>query len=49
MATLSLHVDLRLEDFALSVAEDLELEDVTALFGPSGAGKTMLLRVIAGL
>jgi molybdate transport system ATP-binding protein len=49
MATLSLHVDLSLQDFALSVAEDLELEDVTALFGPSGAGKTMLLRVIAGL
>jgi molybdate transport system ATP-binding protein len=49
MATLSLHVDLRLDDFSLSVAEDLELEDVTALFGPSGAGKTTLLRVIAGL
>ncbi len=49
MATLSLHVDLRLDDFALSVAEEFQLEDVTALFGPSGAGKTTLLRVIAGL
>ncbi len=49
MATLSLHVDVHLGDFALSVAEDLQLEDVTALFGPSGAGKTTLLRIIAGL
>ena len=49
MATLSLHIDLRLDDFTLSVGEDLELENITALFGPSGAGKTTLLRVIAGL
>lgn len=49
MATLSLHVDLRFDDFALSVAEDLGLENVTALFGPSGSGKTTLLRIIAGL
>ncbi len=49
MATLSLHIDLRLDDFVLSVAEDLQLEDVTVLFGPSGAGKTTLLRIIAGL
>ena len=49
MATLSLHIDLRLDDFVLSVTENLQLEDVTVLFGPSGAGKTTLLRIIAGL
>ena len=49
MTVLSLHVDLRLDDFALSVAEDLDLQNITALFGPSGAGKTTLLRIIAGL
>jgi molybdate transport system ATP-binding protein len=49
MTVLSLHVDLRLDDFALSVADDLDLQNITALFGPSGAGKTTLLRIIAGL
>jgi len=49
MATLSLQLDLRLDDFVLSVTENLQLEDVTVLFGPSGAGKTTLLRIIAGL
>ena len=49
MTVLSLHVDLHLDDFALSVADDLDLQNITALFGPSGAGKTTLLRIIAGL
>ena len=49
MTVLSLRVDLRLDDFALNVAEDLDLQNITALFGPSGAGKTTLLRIIAGL
>ncbi len=49
MAALSLQIDLHLDDFVLGVTEDLELNDITALFGPSGAGKTTLLRIIAGL
>jgi molybdate transport system ATP-binding protein len=49
MATLSLKIDLSLDDFSLSVDEVFELSGVTALFGPSGAGKTTLLRIIAGL
>ena len=46
---------LLLKNISLSVAEfnievDLELErQVTAIFGPSGAGKTSLLDLIAGL
>ncbi len=36
-------------DFALDVALDLPLTGITALFGPSGGGKSTLLRIIAGL
>jgi molybdate transport system ATP-binding protein len=46
---LDLQVALRHGSFALAVESTLELEPVTAIFGPSGAGKTSLLRAIAGL
>lgn len=45
----ALHVDLRLR--SVDVAFDLPLADsgVTVLFGPSGAGKTTVIRALAGL
>lgn len=46
-----LAIDVRMDrpGFALRVCRDVELEGVTGLFGPSGGGKTTLLRIIAGL
>ena len=42
------NISLPLSDFSLEV--DVELQSqVTAIFGPSGAGKTSLLDLIAGL
>ena len=45
---LKLNIRKQLEPFELSVSEDVPTDGVTALFGPSGAGKTMLLRLVAG-
>ena len=39
----------RLGQFRLDVSFEVPAEGVTALFGPSGAGKTTVLRCIAGL
>lgn len=39
----------RRDGFALEVALELPARGITALFGPSGAGKTSCLRAIAGL
>jgi molybdate transport system ATP-binding protein len=46
---LSIQVEVGFGGFRLYVAEDIALAGVTALFGPSGGGKSTLLRVIAGL
>lgn len=42
------NISLSLADFTLQVDEELNRQ-VTAIFGPSGAGKTSLLDLIAGL
>jgi ABC-type sulfate/molybdate transport systems ATPase subunit len=47
MAALTLDFSLPLRDFELSLA--LEVEGTVALVGPSGAGKTTVLRAVAGL
>lgn len=46
---LSLRTQIRFAGFDLDIDEDFELQGVTGLFGPSGGGKSTLLRVIAGL
>jgi molybdate transport system ATP-binding protein len=46
--SLSVAIELDLRSFLLRVAFEVG-EGITALFGPSGAGKTMTLRSIAGL
>jgi len=47
MATLSTSFELPLRSFVLGL--DLEIEGTVALVGPSGAGKTSVLRSVAGL
>ena len=49
MSTLSLHIKLDLDHFGLRISEEILLDGITVLFGPSGAGKTTILRIIAGL
>ncbi len=46
---LSLRVKLSYPGFSLDVDRRLSLSGVTGLFGPSGGGKSTLLRIIAGL
>ena len=46
--TLELDVKARLGAFDLEATLDLPLDGITAVFGPSGGGKTTLLRMIAG-
>jgi molybdate transport system ATP-binding protein len=48
-ANLALRVQSTRGGFTLEVAERLQVDDVTAVFGASGSGKTSLLRAIAGL
>ena len=48
MATLELDLTCRLRDFALDLSLALG-DEVVALAGPSGAGKTTVLRCVAGL
>ncbi|MDH3419671.1 MAG: molybdenum ABC transporter ATP-binding protein [Gammaproteobacteria bacterium] len=49
MTELSLNIDLERDAFSLALDATIDLAPITALFGPSGAGKTTMLRVIAGL
>lgn len=49
MAGLKLECMLERGDFSGHLSQELPLDGITALFGPSGAGKTMTLRMIAGL
>lgn len=49
MAELSFDITLRRANFALAAAASIPLQGITAISGPSGAGKTSLVRVIAGL
>ncbi len=46
---LSVDIKLALKGFSLEVVHAFELGGITALFGASGAGKSLLLRVIVGL
>src|SRR5262249_44664550 len=48
MSLLLKNVSLSLADFTLEISAELHSQ-VTAIFGPSGAGKTSLLDMIAGL
>ncbi len=46
---LSVHIRKRLSSFDLDVRFDCEDKQLLALIGPSGAGKTTIVRIIAGL
>jgi len=46
---LTLDLEKRFGDFSLALKAALPLEGVTAICGPSGSGKSSLLRLIAGL
>ena len=46
--SLSLNLSLSLDEFDLNLAAEITLSGVTAIFGPSGSGKSSLLRTIAG-
>ncbi len=46
---LSVQAQLSFANFALDVDQDIVLDGITGLFGPSGGGKSTLLRIIAGL
>ena len=47
--SLQVTVNHRLSEFNLDLTVSLPSDGVTVIWGPSGAGKTHLLRVIAGL
>ena len=47
--TLDIHIGHRFPGFALDIAFTVQETGVTALFGPSGAGKTSCINAIAGL
>jgi len=46
---IELHLQLKRKTFTLDVALSLPAQGVTVVFGPSGSGKSSLLRAIAGL
>ena len=47
--TLAINIHLPLKHFNLEIKQTLTVNEITAIFGYSGAGKTSLLRAIAGL
>ena len=49
MSMLKLRVAEQRNEFALNMDVDIDMQGVTAIFGKSGAGKSSLLRIIAGL
>lgn len=49
MNAIQARVNVAYPDYSLAVDLELPGEGITALFGPSGAGKTTFLRAIAGL
>ena len=48
MPELEIDTSIAFEDFDLEVKQSFSIEGITALFGPSGGGKSTLLRIIAG-
>lgn len=46
---LSINIQLRFEQFNLTIKQALSLDGITGVFGHSGSGKSTLLRAIAGL
>jgi molybdate transport system ATP-binding protein len=49
MIAIDLDVRIAFGDFDLDVTHRISLDGITALFGPSGGGKSTLLRIISGL
>ncbi|MDB4512088.1 molybdenum ABC transporter ATP-binding protein, partial [Arenicella sp.] len=47
--SIDMRFDIVREDFSLALELSIPLQGITAVFGPSGVGKTSLLRAIAGL
>lgn len=48
MPQLKIDISIGFGDFNLDVQNSLSIDGITALFGPSGGGKSTLLRIIAG-
>ncbi|WP_448214137.1 molybdenum ABC transporter ATP-binding protein [Colwellia sp. MEBiC06753] len=49
MTTLSLSLSATLDNFTLDITQEINLNGIVGLFGHSGAGKSSLLKAIAGL
>jgi molybdate transport system ATP-binding protein len=49
MTDLALDARIAFADFTLDVSHRFAMDGITALFGPSGGGKSTLLRIISGL
>jgi molybdate transport system ATP-binding protein len=49
MTTLSLNLDVQYPSFQLKADCTVSDQGITGLYGPSGSGKSSLLRAIAGL